>query len=143
MKRELAVLLLAGCLAGPVLAAERYLVDTSLWLGGELAGSPTVIVEAGEPASLERMGEPNFRLTVMVEPISDSMMPQDILWLHITVEQYGDEGWEELVDSMLGAREGELTSLSVVEEGQEPTRESASLFLQAQTSRLLPAEYQN
>ena len=136
-------LLLAGLLAGPVLAADRYLVESSLWLDGRLVGTPTVIVDAGEPASRERGGEDGFRLTVMVEPVHDELIPQDILWLHVTVEQLGDEGWEELADSMLGAREGESTILSVVEAGQESTPESASLFLQARTSRLLPANPAN
>ncbi|MCC5865902.1 MAG: hypothetical protein JJU31_12330 [Wenzhouxiangella sp.] len=136
-------LLLAGLLAAPALAADRYLVESSLWLDGQLAGTPTLIVEADEPASLERGGEVGFRLTLMVEPVLDELVPQDILWLHVTIEQLGDEGWEELADSMLGAREGEPTTLSVVEAGQEATPESASLFLEARISRLRPADQPN
>lgn len=136
-------LLLVCCLAGQALADDRYLVEFSVWLDGELAGTPVLIVEAGEPASLEQLGEPSYRLTVMVEPLVDSLMPRDTLWLHILVELFGEEGWEDLADTMLGARAGEQTTLSVVEGDRQPTPESANLYLQARTSPLLPADVAN
>ncbi len=139
-RRWLAILL-AGCLVSPVLAAtDQFLVEFELWLDGQVAGTPVLIVEAGEPASLENLGEPNYRLAVTVEPTADSIMPQEMVWLHVVVEQLGPEGWDELVDSIMGAREGESTSLSVTEPDQQPTPESASLYLQARTSRLRPGE---
>lgn len=134
-------MLLAGCLASSALAAaEQFLVEFELWLDGKAAGTPVMIVEAGEPASLEKLGEPNFRLAVTVEPTVDSIMAQDVLWLHVVVEQLGPEGWDELVDSIMGTREGEPTSLSVTEGDKPAAPESASLYLKARTSRLRPGE---
>ncbi len=138
--RLLLAMLLTGCIASVVLAEEQFLVEFELWLDGELVGTPVLIVEAGEFASLEKMGEPHYRIEVLVEPSANSIMPLDMAWLHVTVEQLGSDGWEALVDSMMGAREGEPTVLAVTEDDRLATPEAASLYLQARTSRLKPGE---
>lgn len=138
--RRLTLLLLAGLWAGPLLASDQFLVETRLWLEGELAGSPTVIARAGEPATLERLGEPQFRLTLTVEAVQDRFAPTDTLWLTVEVETPGEDGWEPMVDTLLGVQEGQTASFSVVDGADEARPETARLFLEVKPSRLRPAD---
>ena len=137
---RIGLFLLAGLWAGQSMAADQYLIETRLWLDGELAGSPTVIAQAGEPASLERLGEPQFRLTLMIEAVQDRFAPTDTLWLTVEVETPGEDGWEAMVDTLLGVQEGQTASFSVVEGADEATPETARLFLEVKPSRLRPAD---
>ncbi|MGY6630481.1 MAG: hypothetical protein ACXIUL_05660 [Wenzhouxiangella sp.] len=137
---RLALLLLAGLWAGQSIADDQFLIETRLWLGGELAGTPTVIARAGEPATLERLGEPQFRLTLTVEAVQDRFAPTDTLWLTVEVETPGEEGWEAMVDTLLGVQEGRTASFSVVDGDDEATPETARLFLEVKPSRLRPAD---
>ena len=138
---RLCLLVTLALVASSLLAAdEQYLVETRVWLDGELAGTPTLIVQAGQPASIERAGEPHFRLSLMVEPARDRFAPLETLWLTIEVEVFGDDGWEPLVDSLLGVHEGRTASLSLVDGDAESSPETARLFVEVKPSHLRPAD---
>jgi hypothetical protein len=118
---------------GSAIAAEpaRFLVEAKLWIGGEQMGTPSLIVPANSPGSVE-VGDVDsgWRLGVLVEPVTDAYAPADTLWMHVDIHQKIDGQWEVVADSLLGVPEGENATFSVVEGKQAATAESASLYLQ-------------
>lgn len=127
---------------GAVQADEpRYLIEMELWLHGEQAGTPTMIVEAGEPANIEVGGDDHaWRIEVEVErPAASEAAPEGAIWLHVAVQEKSEGEWDHLADSILGVPEGELATLSVVEgEVAEPGPANSLVYLTARTSRLRP-----
>ncbi|MFU8830856.1 MAG: hypothetical protein ACNA7J_01755 [Wenzhouxiangella sp.] len=125
-----------------IVAAEQFLVEAELWIDGEQRGTPTLIIEAGEPANMEVGDETSaWRLEVEVErPAGIDMAPAGSLWLHIGVHQQSDGEWEHLADSILGVPEGETATLSVVDGDAPATPETAAVYLRIKTSRMRPAE---
>ena len=118
---------------GSVAAAEtsRFFIEAELWIGGEQVGTPSLVVPANSPASVEVGDEDStWRLGFMVEPVTDAHAPADTLWMHVEVHQKMDGQWESVADSLLGVPEGEDATFSVVEGQQAATAESASLYLQ-------------
>ncbi len=141
------VVLIFAMLFGVAQAEDRpasFLIDFELWLHGEEQGSPRMIVEAGEPASMERGGDADrhWRIEVEVErPAAYEQAPGNALWLQLAVYEQVDGDWELLADTMLGVPEGQPATLTVVDgEVDEPSPESSLVFLRATTSRLQPGE---
>jgi hypothetical protein len=133
--------LLALSVSALALAADSYLVEAELWLEGELRGMPTMIIEAGEPASLEREGDDDgFRLEIEIEPVHDPLAPANSLWLAVAIFQKSDDDWEHVADSILGVPEGQTATLSVVDDDAPATPETAAVYLRIKTSRLHAAD---
>ncbi len=141
MPARLFALLACVLLLGTAQADEgnRFLIEFELWLHGEKQGEPSMIVEAGQPGSMEVGGaEHRWRIEVEVERLAaHEYAPGDALWLHLAVHEQIDGKWEELADTMLGVPEGQPATLSVLD-GQvdEPSPERSIVFLRATTSRL-------
>lgn len=139
------LILLGACLAASLAAAqapERFLVESSLWLDGEAQTVPVLVVTAAEPGLLlpETVSEGGWRMEVQARPVDDPLSPSDSLWIEVTLSLFEDGQWLPLIDSMLGVPEGETATLSVVEEGQQASPETAQVYLQLKTSRLRPAD---
>lgn len=138
--KRAAVLLLALTCA-PVVFAAEYLIEAELWLDGESAGRPVLLVKAGEPASIERgAGDAStgWRLTIEVEPAdTDPLAPSGSLWLQVEVQRQDENGWSAVADSILGVPEGDTATLSVVDGDAESRPETAAVYLRIKTSRLL------
>jgi hypothetical protein len=138
--------LVAVLVFGTAQAGDQFLIETELWVDGQLRGAPVLVVSAGQSAMMSRMDEQgliedgNWRLEVEVEPDNDRLSPVQIHWVSVAVQQLSDGEWDYLADSILGVPEGEFASLSIVDEGQEPTPESAQLYLRLRTSRLKPLD---
>jgi hypothetical protein len=128
----------------PAAPAAEYLVEAELWLNGEAAGTPVLLVNADEPATIERDGgdeQSGWRLTIEVERAdADPLAPSGSLWLIIELQQQFDGAWQVLADSMLGVPEGETATLSVVDGDAEPLPETAAVYLRVKTSRLVESE---
>ncbi len=122
--------------------AEQFLVEAELWIDGEQRGTPTLIIDAGESASMEvDDGTAAWRLEVEVErPAGIDMAPAGSLWLHIGVHQQSEGEWQHLADSILGVPEGETATLSVVDGDAPATPELAAVYLRVKTSRMRRAE---
>lgn len=144
---RVALALLSMLVAAGVLAAdgEQYMVELELWIDGEERGTPIVVVPPGEQASVE-VGDPSghggWRIEVLVEPpaISEGA-PTGATWLNLAVHELVDGQWEALTDSLLGLREGQPGTMTVVESGVEQgTRENSLVHLTAQVSRLRPGK---
>lgn len=137
------LLVLAAVLAfSSALAREQFLVESELWIDGQLRGTPVMVVDAGQPAMMSHLDDQEWvnhdtwRLEVEVEPDSDRLSPVQTYWVSVAIQHLVDGHWEYLADSIMGVPEGEPATLSVVDDGQEPTPESARLYLRLRTSRL-------
>lgn len=137
------VALMSLGLAAQVLA-EQYLIEAELWLDGEKQGTPTLVVNAGSPASIARLdddGSDSWRLEVEVESADSHILsPGDALWVNVSVHQSVNGRWEHLADSILGVPEGQTATLSVVDGDAESSPETAAVYLRIKTSRMRPAE---
>jgi len=123
--------------------AAHYLISFELWMHGEPVDAPRMIVEAGQPASMEMDGpRGHWRIEAEVErPAANEYAPDDALWLHLAVHERVDGEWEVLADTMLGVPEGQPATFSVVEgEIDEPSPEDSLMFLRATTSRVQSGE---
>ena len=120
----------------PAAAEQRFLVEGELWIDGVERGTPSLLVPANSPASIE-VGEDQqgWRLEVEVEPVNDGYAPADTLWVHVAVEQRVDGDWERLADTMLGVPEGETATFSIVDREDPATPEAAKVFLRLRTTR--------
>lgn len=121
----------------------RFLIEMELWLHGEQAGTPSMIVVAGQPASIQVGGDVRtWRIEAEVEiPAVHEYAPGDALWLHLAVHEQVEGEWEVLADTMLGVPEGRSATLSVVEgEVEEALPDNSLVFLRATTSRLASGE---
>lgn len=138
--------LLATAVASGAEPEARYMIEMQLWIEGEQAGEPIVVVEPGEPATLSEggaeAGAPGWRIEVEVQaPNAGAGLPARAIWLDVRVDEWQDDGWTELVDSVLGVPEGEFSELSVTPESvSDPTPETSMVFLRARTSRLKPGD---
>ena len=125
----------------PVALATEYLVEAELWLDGEPAGTPVLMVNAGEPASIERGtgdDQSGWRMTIEVEPAdADPLAPSGSLWLQVELQRQAEGVWEAIADSMLGVPEGEVATLSVVDGDAEPQPETAAAYLRLKTSKVI------
>lgn len=139
MARVIACLI--ALVLSPASLAAEYLVEAELWLDGQSAGTPVLMVNADEAAMIERGtggDDAGWRLTIKVEPAdADPLAPSGSLWLTVELQQQVDGAWELLADSILGVPEGETATLSVVDGDQEATPETAAVYLQLKTSRLV------
>ncbi|TVS11967.1 MAG: hypothetical protein EA419_06500 [Wenzhouxiangella sp.] len=129
---------LAALALAPAAVAEEplYLVEAELHIDGVQRGTPSMMLAAGSPASLETgSDEDGYRLEVEIEPVSASAAPANSLWLHVAVFERVDGGWEELVDSILGVPEGDTATLSVVDGDAMATPETAAVYLRIRVSR--------
>ncbi len=116
---------------------QRFLVEFELHIDGVERGTPSMMLLAGSPASLETGSDDDgYRLEIEVEPASAA--PVNSLWLHVAVFERVGQGWEELVDSILGVPEGEFATLSVVDGDAAPTPETAAVYLRVRTTRSVP-----
>lgn len=133
--------LLFALIVAPAAFGEQFLVEAELWLNGEPAGTPVLVVEAGEPASISRNeadGQDGWRLTFDVEPVAaDPLAPSGSLWLQVDVQQQTEGTWQAVVDSILGVPEGETATFSVVDGADEPHPDTAAVYLRVKTSRLV------
>jgi hypothetical protein len=138
------LLLLTALAVSAFAQAEEYLIEAELWLNGVQQGTPTLIVEPGQPASIARTdtdGEAMWRLEVEVEAADSHILsPGDALWLQVAIHQHIDGEWEHITDAMLGVPEGQYATLSVVDDDAEASPESAAVYLRIKTSKLRPAE---
>jgi len=131
---------------GTAQASEQFLIESELWVDGQMRGTPVMMVSAGEAAVMiglddgDLIDAGNWRLEFEVEPDSDRLSPVQTYWVSVAVQHFNDGQWEYLADSIVGVPEGEFASLSIVEDGQESTPESAQLYLRLRTSRLKPSD---
>ena len=125
---SLALLLSAG-----LASATDYVVESSVWIDGELRGTPSVVVEADKEATIEMaQGETGWRMTLLVEPpMEHEGAARDAIWIRVGISERIDGEWEFLTDSMLGVRTGSTGSFSVVDPGVDAaTPESARLYVE-------------
>ncbi|NKI35828.1 hypothetical protein HFP89_11705 [Wenzhouxiangella sp. XN79A] len=116
----------------PAVATE-YLVESRVWIDGELSGSPRLLVEADRAASIEvEQGDVAWRMSVVVEPpMAEEGAASDAIWVRVGISERIGEEWIFLTDSMLGVRRGATGSFSVVEPDIEiATPETARLFVE-------------
>lgn len=124
---------------------DRYMVEMELWIEGEQRGSPMLVVEPGEPASIEvsdPSGEGGWKIDLLVDPpVASEGAPVGSIWLNLAVHELRDGEWESLTDSLLGLREGRTGTMTVVESGvDQATRENSLVHLSARASFLRPSE---
>ena len=138
------LVLMAALVFSAASQAGQYLIEAELWLDGIKQGTPSLIVQAGEPASIARMdteGEDLWRLEVEVELAESHILnPGDALWLHVGLHQQIDGEWEHITDTILGVPEGQVATLSVVDGDAEASPETAAVYLRIKTSKMRPAE---
>lgn len=132
--------------AGSSIAGEQqFLVESTLWLDGQVQHVPAMVVKAQEPGLLMPtapdggVSEGSWRLQVEVEPVDDPLVPTESLWVNVTIDQFEDGVWTNLSDSLLGVPEGETATLSVDDGDNAPDPTTAQLYLEIRTSRLRPA----
>lgn len=139
MARVMAFLI--ALVLSPASLAAEYLVEAELWLDGQSAGTPVLMVNADEAAMIERGtggDDAGWRLTIKVEPAdADPLAPSGSLWLHVELQQQNEGAWSAVADSILGVPEGETATLSVVDGEAEPLPETADVYLRVKTSRLV------
>ncbi|GEM_PF-1509387 len=139
----LAGLLLAG-LAGAQ-ASERYRIEAELWLDGEAQEVAPMIIGVDEPGFLLRTNEEGraeeggWRLELRASPTDDPLGLSQSLWVEVRLSLFQGGFWESVFDSMLGVPEGEVSTLSVTPEGQDPAPETAEVYLRLRTERVPPA----
>ncbi len=132
--------------AGLCMASEQqFLVESSLWIDGQAQQVPAMVVQSREPGLLTPMAadgsliEGDWRLQVEVEPADDPLALSESLWVYVTVDQFVNGDWENLIDSILGVPEGEVSALSVNGDDGPHDPATAQLYLEIRTSRLRPA----
>ncbi len=124
---------------------QQFLVESTLWLEGQSQPVPAMVVKAREPGFLMPAAEGgsvsdgSWRLQVEVDLVDDPLIPTDSLWVTVTIDQFEDGAWENLIDSMLGVPEGEIATLSVVDGDNASDPATAHVYLEIRTSRLRPA----
>ena len=135
---------LAFVLAAVAVAEEpRFLVEAELHIDGVQRGTPSMLLTAGSPASLETgSDEDGYRLEVEIEPVDATTAPANSLWLHVAVFERAGGDWEELVDSILGVPEGDTATLSVVDGDAMATPETAAVYLRIRVTREPAADAQ-
>lgn len=134
-------ILLGLCCQAATAGAPQYLVEMELWLDGRPEDAPTMVVEAGSPAMLERadeQGENGWRIELQVEPPAESEgAPEGAIWLELAVHRLEKGQWDHLADSILGVPEGQSSVLSVAADPELPaTPENSQVYLRISTSRL-------
>lgn len=140
-----ALTVLAAVSASGAETRDRYMVEMELWIEGEQRGTPMVVVEPEEPATIE-VGEPSgesgWRIEVLVEPpVASEGAPVGSIWLNLAVHELRDGEWQLLTDSLLGLREGRSGTMTLVEPGvDQGTRENSLVHLTASASLLRPSE---
>ncbi|MEM1082371.1 MAG: hypothetical protein AAGH65_12420 [Pseudomonadota bacterium] len=99
----------------------EYLVQTRVFMYGELRGEPSLLVEAGKDARIEnRSGGRAWALNVMVKAADAAEQAMDgAIWLELGVEEEVDGRWEFLADTMLGLPPGQTGTISVVDQANE------------------------
>ncbi len=124
---------LAALLAAGFASATDYVVESSVWIDGELRGTPTVVVESDKEATIEMaQGDTGWRMTLLVEaPMDHEGAAPDAIWIRVGISERIDGDWEFLTDSMLGVRTGATGSFSVVDPGIDAaTPETSRLFVE-------------
>ncbi|WP_147306651.1 MULTISPECIES: hypothetical protein [unclassified Wenzhouxiangella] len=124
------------------------MVEMELWIEGEQRGTPMLVVEPGEPATVEvsdATGESGWKIELLVDPpIASEGAPVGSIWLNLAVQERREGEWELLTDSLLGVREGRTGTMTLVESGvDEATRENSLVHLTARASILRPSETTN
>ena len=61
--------------------------------------------------------------------MTDEYAPENTVWLHVEVHQMISGQWESMADSLLGVREGETATFSLVEGDAVSSPETARLYL--------------
>lgn len=120
---------------------DRYMVEMELWIEGEQRGTPMVVVEPGEPASVEvsdPSGERGWKIDLLVDPpVAAEGAPVGSIWLNLAVHELRDGEWEPLTDSLLGLREGRTGTMTVVDSDvDQATQENSLVHLSARASFL-------
>ncbi|GEM_PF-1426852 len=121
---------------------QEYLVETRVWMDGELQGEPSLQVQAGSDARIEnRSGQTAWAMSVNIQPAHASEKAMDgAIWLDLAIEEEIDGTWQFLADTMLGLPPGQTGTVSVVGQDIETaTPENAELFVEV-TVRPTPAE---
>lgn len=130
-----AVALAVGLLSQAALAEPRFLVEAELWVDGVLRGTPSLLVAALTEARLETgEADERWRLAVEVEPVDDAYAPADTLWVHVAVHQRTAEGWDHLLDSIVGVPAGEVATVSLVDGDAEASPQTAAVYLRIRTT---------
>lgn len=149
MKLELrkTLLLLAPLvLAGGTSAAdaERYMLEMEVWFEGEYRDAPVLVVESGEPASIDVEGvegRSGWKIEVQVNPPGPGEgAPDGAIWMDFSIHQQEDGQWEHLADSMLGVHEGRTGTLSVANDEGQASPESSLVYVEVLASRLRPGD---
>lgn len=141
--RLLPVLALLVLATVAVAEEPRFLVEAELHIDGVQRGTPSMLLTAGSPASLETGSDDDgYRLEVEIEPVTATTAPANSLWLHVAVFERAGGDWEELVDSILGVPEGDTATLSVVDGDAMATPETAAVFLRIRVTREPAADAQ-
>ena len=120
-------------------ANEQFLVEAELWIDGQQLGTPSLQMTANSPASVSASGDDEgYKLEVMVEPVTDHYAPENTVWLHVEVHQKLSGQWDSLADSLLGVREGETATFSLVEGEQVASPDTAEVYLRISAHRVEP-----
>lgn len=127
---------------------DRYMVEMELWIEGEQRGTPMVLVEPGESATVEvsdASGESGWKIDLLVDPpVASEGAPFGSIWLSLAVQELRDGEWELLTDSLLGLREGRAGTMTLVESGvDQATQENSLVHLTAWASILRPSDPPN
>ena len=150
-------MLIAGLLLAIVAQAQdqrRYLIEPELWLDGQAQAASPLVVSVDEPGLLigsddgsddeghNRVDafDGDWRLEVRARPMDDPLELSQSLWIDLRLELFRSGQWVRVLDSMLGVPEGEVSTLSVADEGQVPTPETAEVYLRLRTQRLQRAD---
>jgi len=125
---------------GMAQANDQFVVESELWIEGQVHEVPVMIVTAGEPAMVSRkedLGEERWRLEIELEPDGDALSPVPTHWVSVAIQQFSDGEWEFLADSILGVPEGQVATLSVDEgDVSDPSPENSMVFMNIGVSRL-------
>ncbi|MEM7055236.1 MAG: hypothetical protein AAF446_11945 [Pseudomonadota bacterium] len=128
------LLLLSMSIAVAEQALPQYMIQTKVWMDGELRGEPLLQVEANSEAMItQQVNEGSaWRMNVLVEaPGEHENAIEGAIWLKLSIEEEVDGEWAFLTDTMLGLPAGQTGNLSVVDEGIEiATPENARLFVE-------------
>lgn len=149
MKAELCkplLFLALSVLAGSASASEvkRYMLEMTVWIEGERREAPVLIIDSGEPTSIDfegAEGRRGWKIEVQVNPPGPGEgAPEGAIWMDFSIHRQEDGQWEHLADSMLGIHEGRTGTLSVASEDGQASPENSLVYVEVLASRLRPGE---
>ncbi|MEN1727309.1 MAG: hypothetical protein AAGJ52_02605 [Pseudomonadota bacterium] len=131
-----------GLFANQASDSEQFLIESELWIDGELQAVPVMVIGLGEPGYLlqtneeGRVEEGGWRLEFNADLADDPLNLSDALWVDVQLSIFEEGRWEPLLDSMLGVPEGEYSTISISDEGEQPSTEHSEVYLRLRVARL-------